>query len=131
MAKLSECADLTLLFENKQIHSICSNELKNSGVQFEDLNDVITKKLAAVFGPVAGHSYSARDIVTFASNHPGYKFASVKSVPYVATSVSEFETSYKWRVYVEQLRQTLRVPLMNGDLVDAETRSASLAKRCR
>lgn len=124
LAKFSESCDADLLFENEQIHSICTSVLKNVEAKLRDINEIICRKLSAVFQPLE-NSLDATALVSLIAPHPGYKFASVKSVPHIASNCTAYESSYKWHSHIRHLKETLRVSALNHDLVDAETKKLS------
>lgn len=121
LAKLQETVNLGILFENEQIHSICTSVLNNPGAQLPDINDIISKKLCTIFGPV-NKSCSINYITRFVGSHPDYKLASIKSMPYVSSSSSAFEGTSKWQIYSRNLKQTLRMPALKSQLPDPETK---------
>ena len=126
LAKFSEMCDVDFLFENEQIHSICTSVLKNFGAKLGDINEIISRKLAAVLQPMENY-INPSALVSLIAPHPNYKLASVKSVPYIASNCSAYESSYKWHSHIRHLKQTLRVRSMNYELVDAETKKLSHA----
>ena len=130
LAKFSEMCDADLLFENEQIHSICTSVLKNFEAKLGDINEIISRKLSAVFQPVEKY-VNASALVSLIAPHPSYKLASVKSVPYIASNCTAYESSYKWHSHIHHLKQTLRVRTLNYELGDAETKKLSHASSDR
>jgi tubulin delta len=121
LGRFSESVDLNLLFQNEQIHTICTNILKNVETKLININDVISKKLCALFQPV-NHSWCSTNFLTSTvASHPSYKLATIKSTPYISPSLSQFESFYSWRMYVQHLKQMLQI----SSLTDAETKSPS------
>lgn len=127
LAKFSESVDLSLLFQNEQIHTICTSVLKNVETKLFDINDVISKKLCAAFQPVNDAWCTANYLTSTVACHPSYKMATIKSTPYVSPKVSQYESSYHWRLYVQHLKETLR----NTSSVDAETKAPSHSTSAR
>lgn len=130
LAKFNEKCDVNFLFENEQIHSICTSILKNFEANLKDINDVISKKLCAVFQPMENY-VNANALVSLISPHPSYKLASIKSVPYIPTNSSLYESSYKWHSHIGHLKQTLRVGSLTSDVIDPETKKLSHAPNDR
>lgn len=125
MAKFNEKCDVNFLFENEQIHSICTSILKNFDANLNNINDVISRKLAAIFQPLENY-INANSLVSLIAPHPNYKLASIKSVPYIPANSSIYESSYKWHSHICHLRQTLRIGSLN-DIIDIETKKISHA----
>ncbi|XP_043477843.1 tubulin delta chain-like [Leptopilina heterotoma] len=126
LAKFNEKCDINFLFENEQIHSICTSILKNFDANLKNINDVISRKLAAIFQPVE-NCLNANSLVSLVTPHPSYKLASIKSVPYIPLNSSIYESSYKWHSHIGHLKQTLRVGVFNDSVIDPETRKISHA----
>ncbi|XP_014207260.1 tubulin delta chain-like [Copidosoma floridanum] len=110
IARFNETADLTLLFQNEHVHSICTKDLKNTDTKLMDMNDVISRKLCSVFQPVNDVWCNANYLTSTVACHPSYKIATIESTPYVPPRVSEFESAYSWGLYVKHLKQSLRCP---------------------
>ncbi|KAL7293393.1 hypothetical protein TKK_0013158 [Trichogramma kaykai] len=127
LAKFNETADLNFIFQNEQIHSICTNVLKNTETRLIDINDVISKKLCAVFQPVSNIWCNANYITSTVASHPSYKMATIKSTPYVPPMIKQYESSQSWKSYVEHLKETLRVSALS----DPETKAPSKVSSAR
>lgn len=125
LAKLCKESDMNIIIENEQIHSICTNLLKKPATNLQDLNEIISEKLLAVFQPINQTKYGINSIVSQIASHPSYKLATIKSTPYVSKKSSEYEPVYNWNSYVHHLKQTLRMPNSNLQLTDVELKMPS------
>lgn len=123
LARFSESVDLNFLFQNEQIHTICTSVLKNVEAKLIDINDVIAKKLCATFQPVNSAWRNTNYFTSTVASHPSYRFATIRGTPYVPASISQYESSYSWRMYIQHLKATLRV----SALANAETKAPSRA----
>lgn len=127
LARFSETVDLNLLFQNEQIHQICTSVLKNTEAKLIDINNIISKKLCAAFQPVNNSWCTANFLSSTVACHPSYKFATIKSTPYVSSLISQYEDSYNWKIYVQHLKQTLRV----ANLTDPEAKAPSYSSNAK
>lgn len=112
-----ETMDLIFLFQNENIHDLCSKVLKNHETKLQDINVMISKKLSAVLQPFNDTWSTTNFLVSTVAPHPSYKITSIESTPHIASSVSQFEPFYSWKFYVQQLRQKLRVRTFESNLV--------------
>ncbi|XP_058790587.1 tubulin delta chain-like [Phymastichus coffea] len=127
LARFCETIDLNLLFQNEQIHQICTSVLKNNDAKLIDINDIISKKLCATFQPVNNSWCTANFLSSTVACHPNYKLATIKSTPYISPSISQYETSYNWKIYMQHLKQTLRV----SNKMDPEVKAPSYSSNAK
>ncbi|XP_015604348.1 tubulin delta chain isoform X2 [Cephus cinctus] len=125
LSKLYDETDAVFIFENEQIHAICTNLLKNLEAKLYDINEVISQKLTALFQPLEDSQINLNYLVSRIASHPSYKLITIKSTPHIAASSTVYETSYKWETYIRHLKQTLRIPSYHNELVDVETKMPS------
>ncbi|XP_076622105.1 tubulin delta chain [Colletes latitarsis] len=128
LAKLYNQCDMNIIFENEQIHNICKNLLQKSATNLQDINEVISEKLLAVFQPINHARHSINSIVSQIASHPSYKLATIKSTPHISTTSSEYEPICNWNSYVHHLKQTLRMPNLNSQLTDLELKMPSSSR---
>ncbi|XP_011700951.1 PREDICTED: tubulin delta chain-like isoform X2 [Wasmannia auropunctata] len=123
LAKFSDRADLSVLFENEQMHSMCTNLLKNSNTTLRDMNGIISEKLLAVFQPSNNAGCNTNFLISKIAAHPNFRFATVKSTPHTPATSLQYELTHKWEVYIRHLRQTLRVSKSQAELTNAQLRT--------
>ncbi|XP_012542974.1 tubulin delta chain [Monomorium pharaonis] len=109
LAKFSDRADLTVLFENEQMHSMCTNLLRNCNTTLRDMNGIISENLLAVFQPTNNAKCDANFLISKVAAHPNFRFATIKSTPHTPATSLQFEPTHNWEVYIRHLKQTLRV----------------------
>lgn len=125
LAKFIEITDMVLVFENDQLHSICENLMKIQNTGSDDLNQIIGHKLAAVFQPVYGTTNILSSLTYQITPHPQYKIASIKASPLTLPSTPLYNESYKWLPIFRHLKQMLRAPAFDMELIDMETKMPS------
>ena len=125
LAKLCNQSDMNIVIENEQIYNICTNLLRKSATNFQDINDIISEKLLAAFQPVKHLKHSVHSLVSRIASHPSYKLATIKSIPHISKTSSEYEPICNWNSYVRHLKQTLRTPNLNSELTDVELKMPS------
>ncbi|XP_011495717.1 PREDICTED: tubulin delta chain-like [Ceratosolen solmsi marchali] len=121
LARFTESIDLNLLIQNEQIHTICTNILKNVETKLININDVISKKLCSLFQPVHQSWCGVNFLTSTIACHPSYKLATIKSTPYISPSISQYESFYSWRTYIDHLKQMLQISV----LTDTEAKPPS------
>ncbi|XP_076286066.1 tubulin delta chain [Lasioglossum baleicum] len=125
LAKLYNHSDMNIIIENEQIHDICKNLLKKLATNLSDMNDIISEKLLAVFQPINYLKSNITTLVSQIASHPSYKFARIKSTPHVPTTYSMYERIYDWNLYLQHLKETLRIPNLDSKLSDNELKLPS------
>ncbi|XP_076246365.1 tubulin delta chain [Calliopsis andreniformis] len=125
LAKLCIHSDISIIIENEQIHSMCTNLLKKFATNLEDINEIISEKLLAIFQPINHIKYSINSVVSHIASHPSYKLATIKSTPHVSKKFSEYEPMCTWNSYIHHLKETLRIPNLNSKLTDVELKMPS------
>jgi len=120
LAKFSDRADLSVLFENEQMHSICTNLLRNSNTTLRDMNSVISENLLAIFQPSNTTRCNTNFLISKIAAHPNFKFVTVKSTPHIPATSLQYEPTPKWEVYIRHLKQTLRVSKLQAELTNAQ-----------
>lgn len=131
LAKFVEVTDILLMFENDQIHGVCESLMKIQNANFSDLNNIIAQKLASVLQPVSGTNNVLTSIVHRITPHPQYKIAAIKTSPLVIPSLLQHSGGYKWLPIVRHLKQMLRSPALDLELIDMETRAPSISATSR
>ncbi|XP_076170805.1 tubulin delta chain [Ptiloglossa arizonensis] len=125
LAKFYNQSDMNIIIENEQINNICKNVLKMSTINLQDVNEIISEKLLAVFQPINHVKHSVHSLVSQMSSHPSYKLATIRSCPHISTISSKYESMCNWNSYVHHLKQTLRIPNINLQLTDHELKMPS------
>nr|XP_033331876.1 tubulin delta chain-like [Megalopta genalis] len=120
LAKLYDHTDMNIIIENEQVHDICKNLLKKSATSLNDMNEIISEKLLAVFQPINNSKSSVTALVSEIASHPSYKLARIKSTPHIPTTYSKYESLHNWNPYIQHLKETLRVPNLDSKLTDVE-----------
>lgn len=123
LAKFSDRADLSVLFENEQMHSMCTSLLKNSNTTLRDMNSVISEKLLAVFQPSNNSRCNMNFLLSKIAAHPNFRFVTIKSTPHTPATSLQYEPMHKWEVYIRHLKQTLRVSKSQAELTDAQLKT--------
>lgn len=122
LAKLYDKSDMILLFENEQVHNMCTSLLNKSAADLKDINEVISEKLLGVLQPVNDLNYNLNYIVSQIVSHPLYKFATIKSTPHASSISLEYEPVRSWQSHIYHLKEMLRIPSSNFELPSAEHR---------
>ncbi|KOC63898.1 Tubulin delta chain [Habropoda laboriosa] len=125
LAKLYNESDVNIVIENEQIYSMCTNLLKKTSTNLQDMNEIISEKLLAVLQPINHVKYSVNSLLSKIACHPSYKIATIKSTPHVPTTSAKYEPICNWNLYVRHLKQTLRIPHLNSQLTDVELKRPS------
>lgn len=123
LAKLYDQSDINILFENEQMYNICSNLLKKPTTNLQDINEIISEKLLAIFQPL--NDTNMNSLLSQVASHPSYKLATIKSTPHIPTMSAKYESMCNWNSYMHHLKQMLRIPNLNMQLTDAELRIPS------
>lgn len=124
LAKFYNQADLSLLFENEKVHTICTNLLQNFKTELHDINDIIAENLLAVFQPTNDGRYNANSLVSNIAAHPNFKLATIKSTPYIPATSLQYEPTHKWTVYIRHLEHTLQVSKSQAELTSARLKKS-------
>ncbi|EFN88944.1 tubulin delta chain [Harpegnathos saltator] len=125
LAKFCSKADLSVLFENEKIYATCVKLLQNSSTALHDMNDVIAENLLAVFQPTNNARYNANSLVYDVAAHPNFKFATIKSTPYIPVTSLQYEPTHKWDVYIRHLEHALQVSKSQTELTNSRLKKAS------
>ncbi|XP_032689649.1 tubulin delta chain-like isoform X1 [Odontomachus brunneus] len=130
LAKFCNRADLSLLFENEKVYATCANLLQNSNTALHDMNDIVAENLLAVFQPINDTRYNANSLVSSVATHPSFKFATIKSTPYVPATSLQYEPTHKWDVYIRHLEHALQVSRSQAELTNIQQKkpTASISK---
>ncbi|XP_011866177.1 PREDICTED: tubulin delta chain-like [Vollenhovia emeryi] len=123
LAKFSDRADLSVLFENERMHSICTNLLGNSNATLRDVNSIISENLLAVFQPSDNARCSANFLISKTAAHPNFRFVTVRSTPHTPASSLQYEPTHKWEVYIRHLKETLRVSRSQAELTNVQLKA--------
>ncbi|XP_011063672.1 PREDICTED: tubulin delta chain-like isoform X2 [Acromyrmex echinatior] len=120
LAKFSDRVDLSVLIENEQMYSMCTNLLKNSNTTLHDINSIISENLLAVFQPSNNARCNTNFVISKIAAHPNFRFVTVKSTPHTPATSLQYEPTHKWEVYIRHLKQTLRVSKSEAELTNAQ-----------
>lgn len=123
LSKFSDRADLSVLFENEQMHSMCTNLLKHSNATLHDMNSIISENLLAVFQPSNNARCNAHFLISKIAAHPNFRFVTIKSTPHTPAMSLQYEPTHKWEVYIRYLKQTLRVSKLQAELTNAQLKT--------
>lgn len=122
LAKFSDRADLSVLFENERMHAICSSLLKNPNIMLHDMNSIISENLLAALQPVKNARCDISFLVSKVATHPNFRFATIRSTPHAPETSLQYESTYKWDVYIRHLKQTLRMSKAQMELTNVQLR---------
>lgn len=106
LAKIYDITDGNILFENAQLHTICTDLLAIQEVKLTHINSVISQKMAALLQPAQELSISN---ITELISHPNYKLIKIKTVPHISKEYVKFETAQSWSNLVSRVRNVLRL----------------------
>lgn len=125
LAKLSDEADLSVLFENEQMHAMCTSLLNNSNTMLRDINGIISENLLAVLQPTSNARDDMSFLVSRLAAHPSFRFATIRSTPHAPQSSLQHlcEPVYEWNVYVRHLKRTLRVSKSQMELTNVQLKA--------
>ncbi|KAL0122814.1 hypothetical protein PUN28_007475 [Cardiocondyla obscurior] len=129
LSKFSDKADFSMLFENDQMHSMCTNLLRNSDTTLCDLNNIISENLLAVFQPSNNAKYNLNFLISKIATHPNFKFVTIKSVPHTPAMSLQYEPTHNWQMYIRHLNQTLRVSKAQVELTNAQLKPPNSISR--
>lgn len=123
LAKFSDRADLSVLFENEQMYSMCTNLLKNSNATLRDMNNIISENLLAIFQPNNNARCNTNFLISKIAVHPNFRFVTVKSTPHTPATSLQYEPIHRWEVYIRHLKQTLRVSKSQAELTNVQLKT--------
>ncbi|KAL6261763.1 hypothetical protein P5V15_006852 [Pogonomyrmex californicus] len=123
LAKFSDRADLSVLLENEQMHSMCTNLLKNSNTTLHDMNNIISENLLAVFQPIHNVKCNMNFLLSKIAAYPNFRFVTIKSTPHTPATSLQYESTHKWEIYVQHLKQTLRVSNLQAELTNVQLKT--------
>lgn len=106
LAKIYDITDGNIIFENAQLHKICTELLAIKEVKLSNINSVISQKMAALLQPAQELSISN---ITELTSHPNYKLIQIKTTPHIPADYVKFETVQTWPSLVNRVRNVLRV----------------------
>lgn len=93
LANLHEAADIGILFENDQIHELCTKHAHDS-LNFPDLNNLIALQLASIFQPIKDENNAI--FLSHHTSHPLFKYLRLRS-SYFNSIHPKFEINQCWR----------------------------------
>ncbi|XP_066592563.1 tubulin delta chain-like [Prorops nasuta] len=120
LSKFNGNVDTVLIFENSKIYEICKNLVKTDNTSVQDMNNIIAKKLISILQPVNDSSFNLNILSSRLSPHVSYKFATIKSIPYVTDDALKFNSVCSWESYVKYLKQMLHVPYSSIERADSK-----------
>lgn len=123
LAEFSDAADLSVLFENQQVHAMSASLLKNSNTTLCDMNSIISENLLAALQPTDKARYDMNFLISKIAAHPNFRFATIKSTPYVPATSLQYELTHKWDVYIRHLKQTLRISKSQTELTHVQLKT--------
>ncbi|XP_029173034.1 tubulin delta chain-like [Nylanderia fulva] len=123
LAEFCDEADLSVLFENQQMHAMSTSLLKNSNTTLCDINSIISENLLAAFQPTNNARYDMNFLISKIAAHPNFRFVTIKSTPYVPATSLQYELTHKWDVYVRHLKQTLRISKSQTELTNVQLKT--------
>lgn len=113
LAKLYEYSDALIVFENDQLHEICSRIIDSKKISFDDLNSLIAHKMASIFQPAYKESGAAsvsenflNEIIMDLCTHNDYKLLTVNNVPQLHSTSVDYST-FQWPALYKQIKQIL------------------------
>jgi len=122
LARFSDEADFSILFENEQMYAMCTNLLRNPNTMLQDMNGIISENLLSVFQPVNGKC-NMNFLVSRLVAHPSFRFVNIRSTPHAPKDSLQYEPVHKWDVYVRYLKETLRVSKSQMELTNAQLKT--------
>ncbi|XP_032689650.1 tubulin delta chain-like isoform X2 [Odontomachus brunneus] len=80
--------------------------------------------------PINDTRYNANSLVSSVATHPSFKFATIKSTPYVPATSLQYEPTHKWDVYIRHLEHALQVSRSQAELTNIQQKkpTASISK---
>lgn len=123
LAEFSDEADLSVLFENQQMHAMSTSLLKNSNTTLCDINSIISENLLAAFQPTNNARYDMNFLISKIAAHPNFRFVTIKSTPYVPATSLQYEPTHKWDVYIRHLKQALRISKSQTELTNVQLKT--------
>ncbi|XP_078599562.1 tubulin delta chain-like [Branchiostoma floridae x Branchiostoma japonicum] len=110
LSHLYQSADAIIVFENDNLHKICSQLLSIKNISFQDINSVISQELASVLQPAAsvdnGRTNSPGELLERLVPDPQYKLLNVRTIPHTSERALAF-SSFTWPGLLKHLRQML------------------------
>eukprot|EP00058_Branchiostoma_floridae_P002056 XP_002587544.1 hypothetical protein BRAFLDRAFT_115601 [Branchiostoma floridae] len=110
LSHLYQSADAIIVFENDNLHKICSQLLSIKNISFQDINSVISQELASVLQPAASgdcsRTNSPGELLERLVPDPQYKLLNVRTIPHTSERALAF-SSFTWPGLLKHLRQML------------------------
>jgi len=122
LARFFDEADFSILFENEQMHAMCTNLLRNPNTMLHDMNGIISENLLSVFQPING-KHNMNFLVSRLVTHPSFRFVNIRSTPHAPRDSLQYEPVHKWNIYVRYLKETLRVSKSQMELTNAQLKT--------
>lgn len=116
LAKIYDISNMTILFQNSYLHSMCSSLLKIKSSKFEDLNELIAIKLSSLYQPTTTKYNDIFDINSKLYAHPSYKFVNIKTTPHISKESKPYETRFHWDTLIKHIKNTLRTNSAKSEL---------------
>ncbi|XP_072742714.1 tubulin delta chain [Anoplolepis gracilipes] len=123
LAEFSDRADVSVLFENQQMHAMSTSLLKNVNTMLYDINSIISENLLAALQPINDARYNMNFLISKIAAHPNFRFATIKSTPHIPVTSLQYEPTHKWDVYIRHLKQTLRISKSQVELTNAQLKT--------
>ena len=111
LSHLYQSSDAIIILENDHLNQICTKLLGLKDVSFNDINKLISHKLASALQPAfSGTGCTGPNVlgnlVTSLCCHPSYKLLSIKNIPQISKKSMDY-TTYVWPSLLKHLRQML------------------------
>ena len=129
LSKLYEHSDALIVFENDQLHEICTRIIESKKVSFDDLNNLISHKLASILQPAYKNNTNENflnEIITDLCANPDYKLLTVNNVPQINSNSVEYST-YQWPALYKQAKQIL----ITGWFMDESLNWSVTSQKCK
>lgn len=129
LSKLYEHSDALIIFENDQLHEICTRIIESKKVGFDDLNSLISHKLASILQPAYKNGRNENflnEIVTDLCSNSDYKLLTVNNVPQIHSNSVEYST-YQWPALYKQAKQML----ITGWFMDESLNWSVTSQKCK
>ncbi|XP_065068477.1 tubulin delta chain-like [Rhopilema esculentum] len=132
LAHLYESSDAIIVMQNDNLNKICTKLMNLKNVSFDDINKVISHKIASALQPAFSgtslrRSNILQDLISGLCPFPGCKLLSLKNIPQISEKSIEY-TTFVWPAMLKHLRQMLVADAAMEEGIDWNVRVPSFTK---